>query len=212
MAVQMIQTALLDTAEQSLNLLLRQDPRTLARLERLSGKVIRIEITEPEQWLYLLPHGKGLDLLSHFETEPDLILRGAAASLLQMAQSDNSRELLFGKGVDVEGDQALASELKKALAGFAIDWEEWLGDLLGDTLAHPLAELFSAQKQLLQQTGQSLTQNMTEYLQEEARVLPPRAEIEGFIEEIGDTREAVDRLEARINRLIALASQPVRKA
>ncbi|WP_151705188.1 ubiquinone biosynthesis accessory factor UbiJ [Nitrincola alkalilacustris] len=212
MAVQMIQTALLDTAEQSLNLLLRQDHQTLARLDRLSGRVIRIEITEPEQWFYLLPHGKGLDLLSHFETEPDLILRGTCASLLQMAQSENSRDLLFGKGVEVEGDQALASEFKKALAGFAIDWEEWLGDLLGDTLAHPLAELFRAQKQFLQQSGQSLTLNMTEYLQEEARVLPPRAEIEGFIEEVGETREAVDRLEARINRLIVLAKTSVRKA
>lgn len=201
MAVQMIQTALLDGAEESLNRLLQQDSATLARLAQLEGRVIRIEISEPDCWLYLLPHNRGVDLLNHFETEPDLVLRGSSADLLQMAQSDNARDKLFGRGVEVEGDQALARAFKAALKGFTLDWEAWLGDLIGDTAAHPLAELIRTQARLLQQGGQSLTQNMTEYLQEEIRVLPPRAEIEGFIEEVGQLRDDLERLEARVNLL-----------
>ncbi|WP_160173730.1 hypothetical protein [Nitrincola sp. A-D6] len=40
-----------------------------------------------------------------------------------------------------------------------------------------------------------------EYLQEELRILPPRAEIDGFLEAVDQLRDATERLEARINTL-----------
>jgi ubiquinone biosynthesis accessory factor UbiJ len=46
-----------------------------------------------------------------------------------------------------------------------------------------------------------LSCSMAEYLQEESRELPSRAEVEGFLDAVDELAGAVDRLEARLGRL-----------
>ena len=45
------------------------------------------------------------------------------------------------------------------------------------------------------------SENIAEYLQEESRDLPARAEIDEFLEGVDRVREAIDRIEARIGAL-----------
>jgi ubiquinone biosynthesis protein UbiJ len=201
MSVQMLSAALLGSAETSLNKLLQQDPKTLQRLAALSGKVICLQISQPTLSLTLLPGPDGLDLLLHSESPADLTLSGQAQDFIQMASAENSSDKLFGKGISISGDTGLATAFSHTLKGFSIDWEAWLGDLIGDTFAHPLAGFIRNQKQQLERIQQSLTANSVEYLQEELRILPPRAEIDGFLEAVDQLRDATERLEARIHVL-----------
>ncbi|KGK41613.1 hypothetical protein LH51_13385 [Nitrincola sp. A-D6] len=142
MAVQMLSAALLGSAETSLNKLLQQDPVTLQRLAALTGKVICLQISQPTLSLTLHPGPNGLDLLLHSESPADLTLSGAAQDFIQMASSENSTDKLFGKGIKISGDTGLATTFSSILKDFSIDWEAWLGDRVGDTLAHPLAGFF----------------------------------------------------------------------
>lgn len=201
MSVQMLSAALLGSAESSLNKLLQQDPRTLQRLTELSGKVIRVEFSQPTLSLTLLPGPTGLDLLLHSECPTDLTLSGKAQDFIQMASAENSSDMLFGKGVSISGDTGLATAFSNLLKDFSIDWEAWLEDLLGDTLAHPLASFFRTQKHQFEQIQRSLSANSVEYLQEELGILPPRAEIDGFLEAVDQLRDATERLEARVYAL-----------
>ena len=201
MSVQMLSAALLGSAETSLNQLLQQDPRTRQRLTALSGKVIRLEISQPTLTITLLPGTAGFDLLLHSESPADLTLTGKAQDFIQMASAENSSDKLFGKGISISGDTGLATEFSNLLKKFSIDWEAWLGDLLGDTLAHPLASFMRSQKHQFEQIQHSLSANSVEYLQEELGILPPRAEIDGFLEAVDQLRDATERLEARINAL-----------
>ncbi|QEW07953.1 ubiquinone biosynthesis accessory factor UbiJ [Nitrincola iocasae] len=201
MSVQMLSAALLGSAETSLNKLLQQDPRTLQRLAALSGKVIRLEISQPTFSLTLLPGNSGLDLFLHSESPADLTLTGKAQDFIQMASAESSNDKLFGKGISISGDTGLATAFSTILKTFSLDWENWLGDLLGDTVAHPLASFIRNQRQQFGLMQQSLTANSVEYLQEELGVLPPRAEIEGFLEDVDQLRDATERLEARISAL-----------
>lgn len=205
MVTGMISAGLLTLAEESLNRILAQDPLTLQRLDALSGREIAIHCIAPEFTLYLLPHAKGIDLLGQSATEPDVRLTGTALNLMRLPIAGNA--VLFGQGVSMEGNSALAHTLQQILADSRIDWEAWLGNLIGDTAAHPLAQLLRSTGTRVQHTGSSLLHSIEEYLHEEARLLPTRVEIEIAQDEVESLRAAIDRLDARISRLERHASR-----
>lgn len=199
MVTGMIGATLLTLAEESLNRILAQDPVTLQRLATLSGREIAVHCTAPEFQVYLLPHAQGIDLLGQSATAADVTLHGSALNLMRLPSAGNA--VLFGQGVRIEGDSGLAHTLQQILADSQIDWEAWLGNLIGDTAAHPLAQLMRNTGQQLQRTGSSLMHSLEEYLHEEARLLPTRVEIEIAQDEGDALRAATDRLDARISRL-----------
>lgn len=199
MASGMINATLLTLAEESLNRLLARDPVTLARLGELASCEIRIECTAPHWHLYLLPHCGGIDLLTDSAAEPDACLRGSALNLIRLPYAGN--EVLFGRGISIEGNSGLVHRLQQILADSRIDWEAWLADLVGDTAAHPLANLMRSASRQLRYGSSSLIHNLEEYLHEEARLLPTQVEIDIWQEQVEELRDATDRLEARIARL-----------
>ncbi len=194
----MINATLLTLAEESLNRVLSRDPVTLARLGELAGREIRIECRQPEWHCFLLPHNRGIDLLAA-SAEPDACIRGSALNLMRLPYAGN--EVLFGHGVSIEGDSALVHRLQQILADSHVDWEAWLAELIGDTAAHPLANLLRSASHQLRYGSNSLIHSVEEYLHEEARLLPTQVEIDIWQEEVEELRDATDRLEARIARL-----------
>lgn len=195
----MVNAALLGLAEQSLTRVLQQDPVTLERLGELAGKVIAIQSTLPSFTLFLLPHREGIDLLAHYDAEVDVTLSGSALLLARLPVAGN--EVLFGRGVELRGNSAIAHRLQAILADTRIDWEAWLGNLLGDAAGHELARGLRALVGYGRDSSRSLLQSTQEYLQEEARLLPTRVEIDIFMDEVDQLRERADRLEARIRQL-----------
>lgn len=206
MATRMINATLLTLAEESLNRILARDPVTLSRLGELAGREIRVECSSPDWHLYLLPHNQGIDLLAESAGEADACLRGSALNLMRLPMAGN--QVLFGHGVTIEGDSGLVHRLQQILADSQIDWEAWLADLIGDTAAHPLANLLRSASHQLRYGSSSLIHSLEEYLHEEARLLPTQVEIDIWQEEVEELREATDRLEARITRLEHRQRQP----
>lgn len=201
MAVELFTAALIGTAEISLNQLLQKDPKTLKQLERLSGKIIRIDMRQPIICVTLVPSAEGIDLLLQSEATADLVLSGQSSDFLQMLYSSSPDEKLFGKGIDVEGDTGLATQFSQLLKDFSIDWEAWLGDMIGDTAAQPISQFIHQQRQALTKASHSLQANGIEYIQEELRILPPRPEVEELMESIDQLRDDAERLEARVQAL-----------
>jgi len=195
----MLSASLLGLAEQSLNRILQQDPVTLNRLGELAGKVIAVHSTQPDFNLFLLPHSDGIDLLAHYDGEADVTLSGSAPLLARLPIAGN--EVLFGGGVELRGNSALAHRLQAILADTRIEWEAWLGNLLGDAAGHEVARGLRALFGYSRNSAASVLQSTQEYLQEEARVLPTRVEIEMFMDEVDQLRERAERLEARIRQL-----------
>ncbi|TCK04737.1 ubiquinone biosynthesis accessory factor UbiJ [Marinobacterium mangrovicola] len=198
MPFQLLNASVLSLAESSLNRLLANDPATLDRLGALTGKVIAIESTSPVFHLYVLPHGAGLDLLHHYEGNADVTICGSALLLARLPIAGN--EVLFGKGVSLRGDSTLAHKLQSTLADTRIDWEAWLGNLMGDAAGHEAAKALRSLFGYSRDSASSLLLSTREYLQEEAKLLPTRVEIEIFMDEVDELRERAERLEARIRQ------------
>lgn len=203
MPLNMLNAALITLAEQGLNSLLSRDPVTLRALGQLSGRVVALDVSSPVAMrLFLIPNNEGLQLQQHYGAEADAVIAGSASALLRLVSSDDKAAALFGKGVTISGDSGLANRLQAILADTDIDWEGLLADQIGDLPAHQAARLVRQQGHYWRQTGSSLSHNLGEYLQEEAQLLPPRAELEGFMADVDNLRQRTDRLDARLQRLL----------
>ncbi len=197
----MLNATLLTFAEESCNQLLRQDPATLNQLQALQGKVIAIEIDSPAFHLSLLPHNEGLQIQQDYAGDADVTLSGSPSDFLRLLSSPDKADAMFGKGIQIRGDSALATRFQKILSSAHIDWEEKLGDLIGDLPAHQLAALMRWKGNSYKNAASSLMLNLEEYLKEESGLIPARPEVEGFLEEVDALREGADRLEARLEIL-----------
>lgn len=196
--IEMLQAGFFTTAETVINQLLQRDPVTLQSLERLSGKVIAIECSLPELNLYLIPNADGIQIQSVFNDTPDATLTGSAADFIQLLSSRDKTKAMFGKTVQISGDSMLASRFQEILADARIDWEEMLGDLIGDLPAHQLARYATWKAQSYSNSAESLLHNFDEYLKEELRAVPTRPEVERFYQEVEALQERVERMVAKV--------------
>ncbi len=197
----MINATLLTLAETSLNKLLLLSPETVGQLERLSNKVIAIQLMSPAASMSIQPSAKGLQIDMLERDDADVTLTGNASDFFRLLTAADSSDAMFGKSIRVTGDSALASRFSQVLIDAALDWEAILAQLLGDLPAHEIARYLRWKANLYLNTGNSLMLNLEEYLKEELRVLPSAPEISQFSSEVDRIRQETERLTARIDRL-----------
>lgn len=199
--IEMLHATAMTLAEESINRLLARDPVTLDRLAGLGGKVIAVQLSIPALSLYLLPNSEGLQIQSVYEGTADVTLSGGPSDFIRLLTSREKNDALFGNGVGVSGDSGLATRLQQILADTHIDWEGMLGDLIGDLPAHQASNLLRWKFDSYRRTGSSFIHNLEEYLTEEARMLPTAPEVNGFLQDVDQLRERLDRLSARVQAL-----------
>jgi ubiquinone biosynthesis protein UbiJ len=187
--------------ETALDLYVNRDAQALARCSELEGKVIRFDVTVPAVTLYFLPHGDGIQVLSHFEGEVHTHLQGTALALARTTLGSRE-DTVFSGDLQISGDTETAQRFQDILTSVDWDWEEQLSMFTGDVIAHRLGTLARQTGHFLGDAGATLTQNMGEYLQEEARLVPTRLEIESFLAQVDQLRSDTDRLAARVDRLL----------
>jgi len=191
----------LEGIEQALNHYLSLDPRTLAQMADLEGRVLAVELRGLAVTFYLLPGRGGVQVLGRYEGEPDACLSGTPMALGRLGLGANAPGMLFSGEVRIEGDTELGQTFRRILDDMDIDWEEQLARYTGDVVAHQVGRGLRAAARWGGQVGRSLEQDVTEYLQEETRQLITEHELEDFLDGVDTTRADVDRLEARVRRL-----------
>jgi ubiquinone biosynthesis protein UbiJ len=78
---------------------------------------------------------------------------------------------------------------------------------LGDVAGHQLANLLRGLFRFGRDAGRSLERQLAEYIHEEARLAPPRAELDDFYGDVQALTVAVDRLASRLQRARARLSR-----
>lgn len=202
----MIISFALSTIEKILNRYLHLDPDTKQRLAPVAGKVVMVDLQYFGCTLYFLLTLDGIHLLDHYAAPVDVTLRGTPLDFLRLSFS-KSNAALFESGIVVTGDTEVAQQFKAIFAHLDIDWEEQLSHVMGDVLAHQVGNFFRALSAWAKQSTDTVQQNTGEYLQEELRLLPSRAELQDFFTEVDQLRNDVDRLEMRVHRLQAHFAQ-----
>ena len=121
----------------------------------------------------------------------------ALLGLLRSAGPEGFRE----SGVRLSGDARTAETFAELLGHARPDLEEELSKLIGDIAAHEVAGAARRTDTWARQAGSALTMNASEFLQEEARQLPPRVEVNAFGRDVERLRDDVERAVQRLARL-----------
>jgi ubiquinone biosynthesis protein UbiJ len=197
----MLFSGLLASVEHGINRVLRMDSTALPRLERLTGKVIAVDCRNPALQLFILPSDDGLLLAAHWEADADCTLRAPASSLLRLALSQDKTAVLHGPDVELEGDSAVLLELVGVLQDLELDWEYELSRWLGPVASPLLGGHLRNSARWTSDSVANLTRNLADYLSEESRTLVGQREAEARFAEIDQTKQDLERLEARFERL-----------
>ena len=192
----------LEGLEQVLNRVIGLDPDAAERLAALHGRSIRIDLRGTgTQWTFVPAHDGRLRVLGSLEGQPDCTLAGPLDLLRARAKGAGTTQLFAGQ-VRIEGDTDLAQRFSEVLADLDIDWEEQLSRFTGDIAAHEIGRGVRAVSREAARVRRSSEQILSEYLTEEARLLPHRFEVEDFIADVDTLRdERLERLAARITLL-----------
>lgn len=197
-----LQTAALGALEFLINKALELDPATQKRLAGLNGKVLKIHCQSPELSVYCLPGLQGIKLQSWCEQKQvNSSISGNFSDYIQLLQAEDKAAALINGSLNVYGDSGDFIALQSALADLDIDWEKPLADLLGDVGGHQLGQIIRGIFGLGRQLNTSVQEQLEEFVHKEARILPPREELEEFYTDVSTLSVRVDRLQARIERL-----------
>lgn len=203
----MLITGLLAGVETGLNRVLRLDGTALPRLQSLSGKVIAVQCQSPALELYILPSGDGLQLAAQWHAPADCTLTAPAASLARLALSREKTAILHRPEVSLDGDSAVLLQLAGILQDLELDWEYEVSRWLGPVATTLLAGHLRSRVNLAANGAASLRQDLADYLAEESRTLVGQREADVRFAELDQLKLALDRLEARIERLTS-ANKP----
>lgn len=186
--------------ETLINQALRLDPPSLQALNKLSGRIVRVELSGMAVFFTFIIDNTGIILFNDYDGEVDVHISGPPFTLLHLllqreATLSNNPEVI------INGKISVAQHLLSILKGLDLDWEEQLAQWLGDIPAHHLGTQFRQSQNYASERFNTLQLNISEYLQEETRHLPARAEMEILLNAVDTLRDDLERLEQRVQRL-----------
>ena len=196
-----LHTAALAALETALNRALDLAPESKNKLAWLEDCVFALHCTAPSFEIYLHPGEQGIRLAGVHTGPITTSVRGEASDFTELATSNDPTATLINGGLELEGDSAPLIELQQILATLNMDWEAPLVATLGDVPGHQLAQMLRNAFVWGRQASASLSRQLDEFIHEEARLSPPRLEVEDFYRDVHELELRVDRLQSRTERL-----------
>jgi len=168
---------------------------------KLSARVVAVRVRDTALSMYFTIGDDTVELTTASDSEPDVILTGSLLTLARMAGQSGEGAIRAGS-LDLTGDAETARAFQRLLAFARPDIEEELSGFVGDVAAHRLGEITRGIGRWGRGVRSTMRDNIREYLQEESRSLPSRYEVERFAKDVDVLRDDVDRLAARVEKLV----------
>ena len=176
------------------NHLLAAEPWARARLAPFAGETIELRGPPfPPLHFVILPGGT----LEAGGGEPALTITLTPEALLSLARGPEH----FARALEVAGDPRLAAEVTALARHLRWDVEEDLSKLFGDVAAHRIAGAARGLARWHADAARRLVESLADYAVDEKRMLMARGEVDDFAGAVARLRDAVERLEKRIERL-----------
>ena len=187
----------------TINRLLALDPESTARLQKLQGKSLVVELLP----LGMLVECAFTDQAIAIQTVTDssgasAVIHGTPLQLMGVMIAKSNRQQFFADEVSITGSAEFAQQVTDLFDHLDIDWEEQLSRFVGDVPAYQTARVVRGMSDWLRNAQKSLAKNIDEFVHEEAQWLPAREALNDFFHEIDTLRMDTDRIEARIRHLV----------
>jgi ubiquinone biosynthesis protein UbiJ len=179
----------------AINRLLRTNSWALERLRPHAGKTALL--TSPPFELRVTVSATGELAPAAAGTEPQVTISASPGVLLRLAARDETA----WNAAQVTGDMQFAAAIDHVRTHIAWDYEEDLSKVFGDVAAHRLAGAVRGLDRWGRTAAVNLAQSFAEYATHEQPMIASGPALETFSREVDDTRDAVERLEKRVEHL-----------
>jgi ubiquinone biosynthesis accessory factor UbiJ len=180
------------------------DPHISQKMRPLRGKTIQIIINPLRIHFYMIFEESSVKLEKCCTTTPNTIIHSTPLGLIRLSLLPASEvRSLFNNQIKITGDTLVGQQVKHLFDSLTIDWEGHLAQFTGDVIAYQVGSLARFGASIKTQLKTSFNHQVTEYIQEEARLSPAREELEDFMNDIDELSLKVARLEARLNYYLA---------
>ncbi|MGR5502789.1 ubiquinone biosynthesis accessory factor UbiJ [Vibrio sp. DNB22_10_4] len=190
--------------ETTLNTLINDDDALVSRVTRLKGQVIQVHLREFNKSLtFVFSHQ--LDVLANYEGESDCYLSLSLSVLPELKDQANITKLIKQDKLELEGDIQLAQKFSALLTDCKPDIEEWLSRVTGDVVAHTAVQGAKNLFGFIASHASKHQDHFGQVLTEEWKIAPPPLAIAAFCDDVDDVRSQAERLNARLDALLAAA-------
>ena len=182
-------------ATRALNHVLRSAPLAMERLRKHAGHTAAFHVGPVTLAFTVQTTGEVATALPG--AVRDLDVRISPFLLPRLAAHD---EAAF-REIEMLGDMELAQEVSFLAKNLTWDAEEDLSRVVGDVAAHRMATAARALRDWGADAGLRIAQGAAEYWTEESALIASRVKVDTFVNGVAELRDAVERLEKRIDKL-----------
>lgn len=194
----------LKALQKAINKATQLDEHMPDKLQALNNKTLEMVIAPLNVNFYIQFQDGELLLLDRFDGHADTIIHSNPIGLIRLSLLPASKaRSLFNDKIRMSGDIELGQQVKKLFDEMDIDWEGHLAHFTGDVVAHQIGSFVRKGLNFKKKFDESMRHNVTEYLQEELRVVPSKEELEDFFTDVDALSLNVERLQAHVNQLIS---------
>lgn len=197
----MLKTKLLPYISKAINQYLHLDPESKQRLSHLKTKTITIELLPLHFMFQCVFTATGIKLKADETRTAEATIRGTPLQMMGVMLAKDNRQQFFADDLVIEGDAEFAQDVILLFDQLQIDWEEYLSQLIGDTPTYHVGRFIKRTKQWFANTDNSFSQNINEFIHEEAMWLPAREALQDLFTDIDNLRMDVDRIAAKLQNL-----------
>lgn len=182
-------------------------PGTQNRLKQLHPLTIETHCTQPALKIFVsVEEDGGVQIASYRETKATISIEGTWLDFSRVATASDPAAALINGDVKISGDTALLMQLQTIVGDLDIDWEAPIVDAIGPVFGHQLAEVIRAITTASGTTHRRMKRQLSEFILEEARLSPPKPELDSFFTAVDDLVLRADRIESRLKRIKKRAS------
>ena len=197
---------LLDVINKAMNKYFAADPEIATQLNQFNDQALLLKLTDIKQDFLITPKDSTLvveEVTEQIEAENiTTTIQSNIVSLLRLSLGANFQSLLQTDSIKIEGDTEFANELQNIVKEVEIDWEEIASKYVGDPIAYQLGIFAKRFHKYRKRSTENFRLDVSEYLQEESRIVPTRVEINKFVNDVDNLGADVERLEVRIERVL----------
>ena len=183
-------------AAAALNHLLGAEPWARERLARFAGEAFELRLPLAPALRFAIA-GDGSVGPAPDGAPVALVLTLEAGALPALFRGEDH----FMRAVDVSGNARLANEVLFLVRNLRWDAEEDLSRLFGDAAAHRIAGAVRTLAGWQADAARRIAEAFMEYAIEERGLLVRRAELDGLARRVAQLRDALERIEKRLERL-----------
>ncbi len=185
------------------NKALEHDAASLARLQKLRGKTMTLHIKNLSASITVTPQAEGLEFSPSAPEQVDVTLITTIGAMIKIGRDGLEDAELEPGELEMSGDPIVGQRFAQVMADLNIDWEALLTEQIGAAPAHAVTTVAGQAKEFVQESRGKLHDFVGQLIKDDLQIVVGEGELNSFLDGVDDLRADVDRLGARLERLLS---------